>query len=186
MNLSSFKKQYKALILDVDGTLIPNKRDGMPSKKVKDAIAPALKTSSNLIEVRISVVKVLENIKINHTFVKLGYVSGIISSDGDEKILENTNRLENYTNYIRKIQKFPIFSSTDIFCNDLYARLQEIKLPKKEREEKFIVFWREILTSGHVTDIFMTPRWKESRGAQDEHKTALRLGIRIHYVNIRI
>lgn len=29
--MSSFKKQYKALILDVDGTLIPNKRDGMPS-----------------------------------------------------------------------------------------------------------------------------------------------------------
>jgi hypothetical protein len=37
------KKKYKALILDVDGTLIPNKRDGMPSKKVTDAIAKASK-----------------------------------------------------------------------------------------------------------------------------------------------
>ena len=37
------RKKYKALILDVDGTLIPNKRDGMPSKKVKDAIAKASK-----------------------------------------------------------------------------------------------------------------------------------------------
>jgi len=43
MNLSSFKKQYKALILDVDGTLIPNKRDGMPSKKVANSIAKASK-----------------------------------------------------------------------------------------------------------------------------------------------
>jgi len=37
------KKKYKALILDVDGTLIPNKRDGMVSKKVVDAIAKASK-----------------------------------------------------------------------------------------------------------------------------------------------
>lgn len=31
--------KYKALILDVDGTLIPNREDGMPSKKVTDFIA---------------------------------------------------------------------------------------------------------------------------------------------------
>ena len=37
------KKIYKALILDVDGTIIPNKRDGMPSEKVTKAIAKASK-----------------------------------------------------------------------------------------------------------------------------------------------
>jgi len=37
------KEKYKALIVDVDGTLIPNKRDGMPSKKVADAISKASK-----------------------------------------------------------------------------------------------------------------------------------------------
>lgn len=37
------KKKYKALIVDVDGTLIPNKRDGMPSKRVTHAIAKASK-----------------------------------------------------------------------------------------------------------------------------------------------
>lgn len=30
--------RYKALILDVDGTLVPNRRDGMPSQKVIDSI----------------------------------------------------------------------------------------------------------------------------------------------------
>ena len=160
------KKKYKAQILD------------------KKIIALVLTTASNLIEVRLSVVQVLEEAKTKHVSGRLGYVSGIITSDGDEKILENTNRLENYTNDIRKIQKFPIFSPTDIFSDDLNARLQEMKLPKEEREEKFIVFWREILTSGHVTDIFMTPRWRKSRGAQDEHKTALKVGIGIHYLNI--
>lgn len=37
------KKKYKALILDVDGTLIPNKKDGMPSKRVTESIAKASK-----------------------------------------------------------------------------------------------------------------------------------------------
>lgn len=35
--------QYKALMCDVDGTLIPNKSGGMPSEKVKSAIAKASK-----------------------------------------------------------------------------------------------------------------------------------------------
>jgi len=34
-------KRYKALMLDLDGTTIPNRRDGMPSKKVREAIAKA-------------------------------------------------------------------------------------------------------------------------------------------------
>lgn len=43
LNIKKLKKKYKALILDVDGTLIPNKRDGMPSKRVAEAIAKASK-----------------------------------------------------------------------------------------------------------------------------------------------
>lgn len=35
------KKAYKALMLDLDGTTIPNKREGMPSQKVKKAIKKA-------------------------------------------------------------------------------------------------------------------------------------------------
>jgi HAD superfamily hydrolase (TIGR01484 family) len=35
------KKQYKALMLDLDGTTIPNDIDGVPSKKVIDAISQA-------------------------------------------------------------------------------------------------------------------------------------------------
>lgn len=34
-------KKYKALITDVDGTLVPNSRDGMPSPRVRKAIALA-------------------------------------------------------------------------------------------------------------------------------------------------
>lgn len=38
MKQSGSNKKYKAIICDVDGTLIPNKRDGMPSEKVRRAI----------------------------------------------------------------------------------------------------------------------------------------------------
>ncbi len=43
MKLSKFKKKYKAIIFDVDGTLIPNAEDGMPSKKVTIAVKKASK-----------------------------------------------------------------------------------------------------------------------------------------------
>jgi Cof subfamily protein (haloacid dehalogenase superfamily) len=36
-------KKYRALMLDLDGTTIPNRRDGMPSKKVIEAVAKAKK-----------------------------------------------------------------------------------------------------------------------------------------------
>jgi hypothetical protein len=42
-NIKNQKKKYKALILDVDGTLIPNKIDGLPSKKVIQSILKANK-----------------------------------------------------------------------------------------------------------------------------------------------
>lgn len=38
---SSKSKRYKALMIDVDGTLIPNLEDGMPSLKVRNAIKKA-------------------------------------------------------------------------------------------------------------------------------------------------
>lgn len=43
-------------------------------------------------------------------------------------------------------------------------------------------FWREIFKSGHVTDVFMTPRWEKSKGAVDEYKTAQKIGLTIHYL----
>jgi len=41
MKSSKFRKKYKTIIFDVDGTLVPNAEDGMPSKKVIEAINKA-------------------------------------------------------------------------------------------------------------------------------------------------
>lgn len=43
MKSSKFEKKYKAIIIDVDGTLITNHKESLPSKKVTAAIAKASK-----------------------------------------------------------------------------------------------------------------------------------------------
>ena len=43
LSIDNSKRKYKALILDVDGTTIPNKKDGMPSPKVVSSLAKAAK-----------------------------------------------------------------------------------------------------------------------------------------------
>lgn len=43
MKSAKSSKLFKALITDVDGTLIPNKKEGMPSPRIKEAIKKAKK-----------------------------------------------------------------------------------------------------------------------------------------------
>jgi hypothetical protein len=62
----------------------------------------------------------------------------------------------------------------------MFDMIEEMELVYEVREQHFQNFWRGILGSGHVTDIFLTPRWKESRGATDEFQTATTLGIEVH------
>lgn len=106
---------------------------------------------------------------------RLGYVAGIISSDGLEHVSENCRKLMDATAALRLLHDFPIFSSQDIFTSELYARLQ----PHDLAEENFRSLWSNILDSRLVTDVFFTPRWEESRGARMEHETAQKLGLRI-------
>ena len=109
-------------------------------------------------------------------------MAGIISSDGPQYFEINRKKLANHTKKLRIIHKFPIFSAIDVFSTDVYMRLKEMTLSFEKREVKMRFFWREILKSGYITDIFMTPRWDKSNGAVDEHKTAKIIGLTIHYV----
>lgn len=124
------------------------------------------------------VVGVLRAIKRKTRAKKVGYVAGIITSDGPEYIARNIQKLEEYTERIGDEIDFPVFSAADVFSKDLLDRLHARSLPA----QTWFDFWRAILGSGEVTDIFMTPRWKDSLGARDEHETAQKLGIAIHYL----
>ncbi len=113
-------------------------------------------------------------------------MAGIINSDGPKYIDANRKKLTFHAEKLRKIHRFPMFTAVDVFPQEIYKNLEEWKLSFEKREAKVRNFWQKILKSGYVTDIFMTPRFEKSKGAQDEHKTAKRLGLTIHYLQERI
>lgn len=108
---------------------------------------------------------VLKRLKEESPDGRLGYVSGIISSDGPEFLEKNRKILQEKTEKYRKEHDFPIFSANDIFTPDFVDRLGHDAPP-------YVSFWRKILNSGLVTDVVMTKGWKRSKGATDEHTTA--------------
>jgi hypothetical protein len=128
--------------------------------------------SVTLAEVGIGVIEILKSLKDSGEG-RIGFVSGIITSDGEKFIGLNLRRLASYTEFIRKANDFPIFSATDVFDEALTMRIGH------NAEERWLSFWKSILHSGHITDLFMTPRWKESRGARDEYKAGKEIGMRI-------
>lgn len=107
---------------------------------------------------------------------RIGYVSGMISSDGPGFVERNIKRLAGYAEVIRGREHFPVFSPTDVLFNELYVRL------KHETEPRWYWFWETILSGGQVTDVFFTPRWESSLGARDEERVARKIGLNRHYL----
>ncbi len=142
---------------------------------MKEKIKKGLSWAQTLAEVRIAVLEVLHQER--KTQEKLGYVSGIITSDGPSRMKENIVFLGQYTESLRKMHPFPLFSAVDVFDEDVYNRIQMHKVS----EDEWLYFWRDILKSGHVTDVFMTPRWEHSKGATYEYNVAIEFGLSIHY-----
>lgn len=149
--------------------------------KMEKKIGAVLKNAKNLVHVRTELFKLFKATK-NGAETKIGYVAGIINSDGPKYFQRNRKRLVNHAAKLRKQHKFPMFTAVDVFPEKIYKNLEEWKLSFEKREAKVRNFWRKILKSGHVTDIFMTPRFEKSKGATDEHKTAKKVGLKIHYV----
>jgi hypothetical protein len=144
-------------------------------------IGPALKTSRNLSHVKKELIKLFKATR-NGNGIKIGYVAGIINSDGPEYFEINREKLVNHAAKLRKLHNFPMFTAVDVFPQEIYKNLEEWTLSFEKREAKVRNFWRKILKSGYVTDIFMTPRWDKSKGATEEHETAKEIGLRIHYI----
>lgn len=149
---------------------------------MRDEIQSAIKGLTKLENVLSKINILLSKARQKSTEKRLGYVAGIISSDGIEHMQKNIDILARHTERIKEQYGFPMFSAVDVFGNGVYQKLEDFNKEEHLRHKSFIEFWRKILSSGHVTDIFMTPRWKESKGATDEHETAKKLGLTIHYI----
>ena len=107
----------------------------------------------------------LQEIKRNAPGGRIGYVAGKISSDGLERLEENRRILSEKTEKFRQNYYFPIFCANDIITPEFVEKNGHEGTP-------YIAFWRKVLESGLVTDVFMTLGWKSSVGATDEHTTA--------------
>lgn len=148
---------------------------------MKQHFTTALSDVETLAEAKRCVIDTLAMVRADQ-HPQLGFVSGIISSDGDKHIHRNIQRLLSYSRQVQQAQSFPIFCAPDVFSPELYERLEIMHMDRHEREREFIDLWRAILESGHVTHVFFTPRWELSSGARDEHETAMRLGLTITYI----
>ena len=148
---------------------------------MKQQIITSISKSTNLNQIVEAFNKLCLDLRKDHG--KIGYVAGIVFSEGPEHVKKNIVLLEKYTTELRKKNNFPIFSSVDLFYgNEFYNQIEDTKLPYKERRTAFIEFYRKILQNSFITDIFMTPRWEKSEGATDEHETAKKQKLIIHYV----
>lgn len=108
----------------------------------------------------------------------IGYVCGMISSEGPENITKNLERLEKFTQDIRKKYDYPIFSQNDIFTTEVYKKIKQAGAT----HDDFELFYQKVHGSKLITHLFMTPKWELSKGATDEYKTAQRCGIKVVFI----
>ena len=147
---------------------------------MREIVREAVKDSNSLDQVRDNLFIVFRRLQ-NEGHKKIGYVSGLITSEGPENIGKNIKRLTRFTDQIRSQSEFPVFGPTDVFDDALFRRLEANGFHNAD----WMVFWQEVLSGNgtpYVTDIYMTPRWKTSQGSVDEHKTAQAVGMEIHYL----
>lgn len=156
-------------LLEDDGLISLN-----PKREVLNAEMPETRFSESFDELLGNVVSILEEAK--EKYGSVGYVAGIITSDGPDFYERNKKILSEKTRTISAETDYPVFCANDIFSNYMVDKLGH-------RNEDYIDFWTRLLKSGVVTDIFMTERWDESTGATEEHKTAKEIGINIHFEN---
>lgn len=76
MKQSKFNKKYKAIIFDIDGTLIPVQKDAMPSEKVKKAIEKASK------KIKIAIATSRPNTMAKHIIEHLSLTAPCILAGG--------------------------------------------------------------------------------------------------------
>lgn len=145
---------------------------------MKHKIKKAVRQAQSLDRVYEAVMGVvLEEIKGKST-KKVGYVAGILTSDGPAYFKRNLRLLGIYTRKVQKQYQIPVLSSTEIFTSELFSRLDRNGHKNQDYEDMLV----RILESGVITDLFMTPRWEASKGSKREHEVAKQRGITVHYL----
>src|SRR5438105_2019660 len=97
---------------------------------MKDLFTKAVANAKTLDEIEEAILGVIANQDPDKKG-KVGYVSGVITSDGFLYVQRNLRRLKKHTEKIKKEFNFPIFAPTDIFSHELLKRIDAFNLPEQ-------------------------------------------------------
>lgn len=145
---------------------------------IQKYLRTGLRCVRSLSEGRESLLSLLREFTRQSGGSRLAFVSGILTSDGPGLASFHRRELLRYTGMLHRQLGIAIFCCQDVFSED-----QEIFFTKNgTRYRDWLVFWRSVLASGYVTDIYFIPGWHRSEGARDEYRAALRNGLRIYEI----
>lgn len=147
--------------------------------KIRNSKSPykLLGLCQSLEEVTLSLVSYLSKI---HASKKIVYVSGIITSDGQDFIKRNIRNLKRHTKDISCGTDSHVFSAVDALTSNV---IENLRKHNHYTEEHYRVFWKTILESKVIDSIVMTPGWSRSSGAIIEYRTALSEKIEILFID---
>lgn len=154
-----------------------NSKNLFNSINLKQVISLELTNLESLEEIYQRLIFILRDYKNNHNS-KIGFVSGKVNSEGLENKQKNLKRLLIYSENLEKEYCFPVFSCSDITTVQMYERFAKNNIVYRD----LLCFWERVIRAKIMTDIFMTPGWEKSKGAQNEHKTAKSCRLKIHYL----
>lgn len=135
-----------------------------------------LKQLTDFDRARETIIRRLQEASLETENHRVGFVSGLAMSEGPLLAIKNIGMLKRYTRFVKKHVEYPVYSVIDFLKEEALIRV----LSGKEESQRL---WREVLQSGYVTDIFMAPKWEQSHGSTNEHRTAKELEIQIHSVS---
>ena len=124
------------------------------------------------------VVHVLRKFRQEYHYPQIGYVSGVLTSDGPYRVLDNREELIRLAGVLQEMHHFPIFTLQDAFTPETLRRLKEAGHTSRHYTD----LATQVLQSGHITDVFFAPRWEDSSAARMERDAAERFGLRINYI----
>jgi len=148
---------------------------------MREVIRESMVQAPDLESARFALTKIFRDLKETQPDATIGFVSGIITSDGFEHIDRNLQMLSVYAHQIKEGGLFGpyVISPADVFNKPLFAKFDNAGA----KEEHYLKFWREILRSRLVDFVFMTPGWERSRGASAEFLIAKQVRLNILYIN---
>lgn len=138
-----------------------------------------LENTETLIHAEEVLREALTDLKEKSPDTQIFYVAGKVTSDGfePEKIEKNLDILRERTSDIRFELQIPILSAADVF--DMKS-IEKYSFTGATNDD-YLKLWINILASGLINGIIMTPNWETSVGATAEHDLAKEKSLQIYY-----